>query len=104
MKKLLNIFIVVGVLIFWRPSWRVDKRELLSVFNKGIAYADGDIIFQENEVRGELGGGGATVGEVKGESTPKSKLPYYLGGLVLLLAVGWFFLKEKRIVIFKSFL
>lgn len=45
---------------------------------------------------GELGGGGATKGEVKGESTPKSKTPYLLGGFGLILVAGAFYFLRKK--------
>jgi len=52
----------------------------------------------EEAGEGELGGGGATEGEVKGESTPKSKLPYVLGGLgiIIIVLVLYFLLRKKE--------
>lgn len=47
----------------------------------------------ENE--GELGGAGATEGDVKGENTPKSRSLYIFGGLGLLLIIGAFFKFRK---------
>jgi len=50
----------------------------------------------EEVKEGELGGGSATEGEVKGESTPKSRLPYVLGGFGILIALGAFFVLRKK--------
>ncbi|OQA93064.1 MAG: hypothetical protein BWY24_00800 [Microgenomates group bacterium ADurb.Bin219] len=50
---------------------------------------------QDSEEEGELAGAGATEGEVKGENTPKSKWPYFLGGLGLILLVGAFYKLRK---------
>jgi len=120
LKILSSLLIIVGVLIliltFWQPAPRIVVAGQVAGAATGQTSGAGTtgkvVLLPKEEVTttptenqqnpptgggGELGGGGSTEGEIKGESTPKSKLPFVLGGMgIIIVILAFYFLRKKE--------